>query len=140
MSIKKSPLGVDPLSQGIFTKTVPEKVFDPAPIPKTKPKVAANITEATKKKPVSVKQKPEYGFLQDTEREKITLQIPVELNDWLDGLVRKSKRKFGHKVPKQIWVQAGIELLRSSSINLEAIDSEDALRAELQKVSAKIRK
>ena len=137
---KKSPLGVDPLSQGIFTKTVPEKRLEPVSKPKTQAKFTSKAPETTPKKPAPAKQKPEYGFLQDAEREKITLQIPVELNEWLDRLVRKSKRTFGHKVPKQIWIQAGIELLRVSSIRLEAVDSEETLRAELQKVVANMKK
>lgn len=132
MTTKKDPLGANPLlSQGIFSKTVTDTNV-------TKPVVTSKQLPVTRnRKPVSGIKKPEYGFLQDVEREKITLQIPIELNEWLDSLVKQGKRKFGHKIPKQIWIQAGIELLRAIPIELEAIDSEEKLRQELNQYVGK---
>jgi len=65
------------------------------------------------KKPENRFKKPETSFLKEQaeeEREKVSLTLPPELNDWLDDLVKKGRRNHGQKIPKQIWVQAAIAL------------------------------
>jgi hypothetical protein len=34
----------------------------------------------------------------------VTLRMPIELNDWLDDLLKQGKRKHGQKIPKEVSV------------------------------------
>jgi hypothetical protein len=80
-----------------------------------------------------VNQNPENGFLQvDRELDKVTLRIPIELNDWLDSLLKQGKRKHGQKIPKEIWFQAALELLKSMPVDWSEIQSIDQMREKLQ--------
>jgi hypothetical protein len=114
---KKTGLGNNPLSsptgKGIFQKTA-----EP---------------EATKKP--TRNQKPETVFLKeddDRELDKVTLRMPIELNDWLDDLLKQGKRKHGQKIPKEIWVQAAIELLRVMPVDWSEVQSIEQMREKLQ--------
>jgi hypothetical protein len=77
-------------------------------------------------------QNPENGFLQtDRELDKVTLRIPIELNDWLDSLLKQGKRKHGQKIPKEIWFQAALELLKSMPVDWSEIQSIEQMREKL---------
>jgi hypothetical protein len=83
--------------------------------------------------PESVKQNPDSRFLQSSQAlEKVTLRISIELNDWLDDLLKQGKRKHGQKIPKEIWLQAALELMKSAPIEWTEITSIDHLRETLQ--------
>ncbi|QDZ41711.1 hypothetical protein FRE64_17270 (plasmid) [Euhalothece natronophila Z-M001] len=119
---KKPALGNDPLTQGVYTRT---------------------DQETRNQKTDSRNQKTETSFLKEQteeEREKVSLTLPPKLNDWLDDLVKKGRRNHGQKIPKQIWVQAAIELLQSLPVDWYEIDSVESLRQELQKVESRIQK
>jgi len=45
--------------------------------------------------------------------------------------ILQGKRKYGAKVPKEVWVQAALGLFKVMPVNWEEIDSEDSLRAVL---------
>jgi hypothetical protein len=138
-SRKKSGLGNNPLtpvptSQGIFQKTEsviqnPEDGIQSTDVasPQTRTK------QPTRKNPESRKRKPEPGFLEtDRELDKVTLRIPIELNDWLDDLLKQGKRKHGQKIPKEIWVQAALELFKSMPVDWSEVQSIDEMREKLQ--------
>jgi hypothetical protein len=113
---KKTSLGSDPLStptgKGIFQKTA----------------------EPEAKKKETRSKKPETVFLKeddDRELDKVTLRMPIELNDWLDDLLKQGKRKHGQKIPKEVWVQAAIELLRVMPVDWSEVQSIDQMREKL---------
>jgi hypothetical protein len=113
---KKTSLGSDPLStptgKGIFQKTA----------------------EPEAKKKETRSKKPETVFLKeddDRELDKVTLRMPIELNDWLDDLLKQGKRKHGQKIPKEVWVQAAIELLRVMPVDWSEVQSVDQMREKL---------
>ena len=112
MSKKKSSLGSNPLAQGIFSKT----------------------DDSTNQE--SRIKNQESSFLNDSEKEKVNLRLPIELNDWLDELLKQGKRKHGQKIAKEIWVQAALELLRSAPVDWLDIDSEETLRSTLSQLES----
>ena len=120
MAIKRSALGNNPLAQGIFSKTEPEE------------ESLINIQESSFKNIESV-------FLKEDEKEKINLRLSLELNDWLDNLLKQGKRKHGQKIAKEVWVQAALELFRSMPINWEEIQTEEELRSALLKLESRIK-
>jgi DNA mismatch repair ATPase MutL len=200
MASKKDPLGNNPLSKGIFSKTEsvrsiviedveenisqnPEsRIQNPAtsnqqpvtsnqqpatriqnPTTSSQQPVASNQNlnleytnqqpatsnqnpEPIKHKPAASNQNPEsrihktqtrihkteYSLLLDDEKDKITLQVSTDINDWLDNLVRSSKRKHGKKIEKQVWTQAALQLLRFLPLDLTAIDTPECLESELK--------
>jgi hypothetical protein len=67
----------------------------------------------------------------DRELDKVTLRMPIELNDWLDDLLKQGKRKHGQKIPKEVWVQAAIELLRVMPVDWSEVQSIDQMREKL---------
>lgn len=106
-----NPLTVSPSSQGIFHKTE------------------------------TINQIPENGFLpMNRELDKVTLRIPIELNDWLDSLLKQGKRKHGQKIPKEVWVQAALELLRSMPVDWAEVQSIDQMREQLKILESGIQK
>ena len=82
MAVKRSALGNNPLAQGIFSKTEPEE-------------------ESLIKNQESSTINQESSFLIDGEKEKINLRLSLELNDWLDNLLKQGKRKHGQKIAKE---------------------------------------
>ena len=120
MAVKRSALGNNPLAQGIFSKTEPEE------------ESLINIQESSFKNIESV-------FLKEDEKEKINLRLSLELNDWLDNLLKQGKRKHGQKIAKEVWVQAALELFRSMPINWEEIQTEEELRSALLKLESRIK-
>jgi hypothetical protein len=57
----------------------------------------------------------------------------------LNELLKKGKRQHGAKVPKEVWVQAALELFKAMPVNWEEIDSEDSLRAALLNLEYRIK-
>ncbi len=122
VSKKKSPsvLGDNPLSQGIFSQT------ETSPSPQ-----GAEV----KNKEYREKNK-ESRFLKRGEREAVNLRLPLELNDWLNDLLKKGKRRHGSKIPKEIWVQAALELFQALPVDWESVDSEESLGAILNNIES----
>jgi len=120
MAVKRSALGNNPLAQGIFSKTEPEE------------ESLINIQDSSFKNIESV-------FLKEDEKEKINLRLSLELNDWLDNLLKQGKRKHGQKIAKEVWVQAALELFRSMPIDWEEIQTEEELRSALLKLESRIK-
>jgi len=74
----------------------------------------------------------------DIEKEKTNLRIPIYINDWLDDLTKQSKRNHGHKIPKEIWIQAALELFKSLPIDWKEVDSIEELQKQIQFCSDKL--
>lgn len=131
-AVSSSVLGDNPLSQGIFrkTETSPESKqasHDPSPV--------SSASEA-KSKEYRVK-KQESRFLEKGEREAVNLRLPLELNDWLNELLRQGKRRHGSKIPKEIWVQAALELFQALPVDWEEIEDESSLRETLKIIESR---
>jgi hypothetical protein len=135
---KTSGLGTNPLAaakpQGIFQKTTEPR----NQIPESGNQKASKLdtedgeAKAAKQKPDFRKKKPEPGFLAEgQDLDKVTLRIPIELNDWLDDLLKQGKRKHGQKIPKEIWVQAALEFFKSAPIDWSEIQSVEQMREKL---------
>jgi hypothetical protein len=81
---------------------------------------------------IITKKKTEPGFLAEgQDLDKVTLRIPIELNDWLDNLLKQGKRKHGQKIPKEIWVQAALELFKAMPVDWSDVQSVEQMRAKL---------
>ena len=135
----KVALGNNPLSQGIFSKTVESTVSSPDADETVE---VASIVETGNQEPklqVAEQNNQESRFLSDQQKEKVNLRLSVELNDWLDDLLKKGKRQHGHKIAKEIWVQAALELFRALPVDWHEIDSEESLRATLLMLESRIK-
>jgi hypothetical protein len=135
----KVALGNNPLSQGIFSKTVESTVSSPDADETVE---MASIVETGNQEPklqVPEKNNQESRFLSDEQKEKVNLRLSVELNDWLDDLLKKGKRQHGHKIAKEVWVQAALELFRALPVDWHEIDSEESLRATLLILESRIK-
>jgi hypothetical protein len=77
--------------------------------------------------------------LEKGEREAVNLRLPIELNDWLNELLKIGKRRHGSKIPKEVWVQAALELFKAMPVNWEEIDSEESLRQTLLNLESRIK-
>ena len=113
----RSVLGDNPLAKGVFNKTEVE-------------------TQSTEEEIINIQ---ESRFLEKGEREAVNLRLPIELNDWLNELLKKGKRQHGAKVPKEVWVQAALELFKAMPVNWEEIDSSESLREALLKIESRIK-
>jgi hypothetical protein len=112
----RSVLGANPLAKGVFNKTEVE----------TEPQD-------------EIINNQESRFLIKGDREAVNLRLPIELNDWLNDLLKKGKRKHGAKVPKEVWVQAALELFKAMPVNWEEIDSEENLQSVLLNLETRIK-
>lgn len=119
----RAVLGDNPLAQGIFNKTATES-SPPVPSPQNQESTLKN---------------KESRFLDKGDREAVNLRLPIELNDWLNDLLKQGKRKHGSKIPKEVWVQAALELLLAMPVNWEEIDSEESLREILLSLESRIK-
>lgn len=120
---KNAALGANPLSQGIFSKTAQDQDQDTQVVGlPPEPDAAGKMQETIFLNP------------DDRDREAVTLRLPVELNDWLDELLKQGKRKHGRKIPKELWVQAALELLKAAPVDWTTVGSEDELRETLKKL------
>ena len=182
----RSALGINPLSQGIFSKTVPPPAVEPdkfknqeleiqelqnqelqnqessllkidsieqkqetaePPQPDTtqNPEPSQSPRKAGKQKQETIIKNQEYvinkaetSFLNEEAVERVNLRLSVEINDWLDSLLKQGKRTHGRKIPKETWVQAALELFRALPVDWQAIDSEDSLRQALTELESRI--
>lgn len=128
---KRSGLGGNPLSTSLFTKTTdietPQPLVEPVHVEEASPQTTTKNLEPINKN-------LENRFLEDIEdgsKESIGLQVTTEINDWLDEIVKVGRRKHGRKIPKQVWIQAGVELLRAMPIDWTEIKDLDDLRNKL---------
>ena len=146
----RSALGGNPLSKGIFSKT---EEIEPQPAQQTEiPTSLVEIQESivnTQESLIKIKEPliniqestvdiKESRFLSKGKRESVNLRLPLELNDWLNDLLKKGKRKHGSKIPKEVWVQAALELFRSMPMDWEEIDTEENLHSTLLNLESRI--
>ena len=118
----RSALGGNPLTKGIFSKTEETETL-PAESTSTQESTITN---------------QESRFLIKGDRESVNLRFPIELNDWLNELLKKGKRKHGSKIPKEVWVQAAIELFKAMPVDWTEIDSEENLQSTLVNLESRI--
>lgn len=123
---KRSALGSNPLSQGIFTKTANGET-------------AKSSTTANPQNQEPRIKNQESSFLIEERQEKVNLRLTVKTNDWLDKLLKQGRRRHGHKIPKEIWVQAALELLQAMPIDWENVSSEEQLRDTLISLESRIK-
>jgi hypothetical protein len=162
-SKKKAALGNNPLkavpspaSTGIFSPTIAEpdspETADLSPdnpelaepvarkqppeSGRTQPDSGVKKKESRKKKKESVFLDPEVA---SEDKDRVNLRLPVELNDWLDGLLKKGKRQHGQKIPKEIWMQAALELFKAMPVDWTTIGTEDDLRATMVDLESRIK-
>lgn len=133
----RATLGNNPLSQGIFSKTV-ELVS--SNVEKDMEEEATVKADSEERSPSTNLKKEESRFLTNELKEKVNLRLPVELNDWLDELLKKGKRQHGHKIAKEVWVQAALEFFRALPVDWQQIDSEESLQKILLKLESRIKK
>lgn len=119
----RSALGDNPLSQGIFSKT--SELDTP------------RQEEENQESRILIQ---ESSFLSDTGKEKVNLRLPIEINDWLDELIKKGKRNHGHKIPKETWVQAALEFFRALPVDWEGVESVERLKEEIKNLESRIKK
>jgi hypothetical protein len=134
----RSVLGDNPLTQGIFSKTESESPSPTAPTEEQESRIKNQESRIYKKE--SVLNSKETRYLEKSEKEAVNLRLPLELNDWLNELLKQGKRRHGSKIPKEVWVQAALELLKAMPVNWEEIDSEDSLRSVLLNLESRIKK
>lgn len=121
-----NPLAIAPAGKGIFQKTETGNQQD------TAQPIEAAERPAEIQKPDSRKKNPESRFLaEDVELEKVTLRLSIELNDWLDDLLKQGKRNHGQKIPKEVWVQAALELFKAMPIDWTEVKSVEEMREKL---------
>jgi hypothetical protein len=129
-SKSRSVLGDNPLSQGIFSKTQTETPTQPPEPNNQEPRIENQEPRI---------ENQESRFLEKGEREAVNLRLPIELNDWLNELLKVGKRRHGSKIPKEVWVQAALELFKAMPVNWEEIDSEESLRQTLLNLESRIK-
>jgi hypothetical protein len=78
----------------------------------------------------------ESRFLRKQEKEAVNLRLPITLNDWLNDLLRNGKRRHGAKIPKEIWVQAALELFQALPVDWEGMEDEEQLEAVLNNLES----
>jgi hypothetical protein len=155
MSVSKktprSALGDNPLSQGIFSKTEPFPASNP-PEAETGEGQSQNQDSTLYNQDSSIKNldsgienqetrvnNQESRFLRKGAKESVNLRLPIELNDWLNDLLRNGKRRHGAKIPKEIWLQAALELFRSLPVDWENVEDEDGLRRFLNNLESRFK-
>jgi hypothetical protein len=129
-SKSRSVLGDNPLSQGIFSKTQTETPTQPPEPNNQEPRIENQEPRI---------ENQESRFLEKGEREAVNLRLPIELNDWLNELLKVGKRRHGSKIPKEVWVQAALELFKAMPVNWEEIDSEQSLQQTLLNLESRIK-
>ena len=132
-----SRLGANPLTSSIFSKTSPEELkAEEEELKKVEPlkevETGKQNPENGKPKQEDLKQKVEpliqqaesgnqkeysvekvHSFASsETVYDKVTVRLPLELNDWLDEMVRKTKRSNGSKIKKEVFIQIALEALK----------------------------
>ena len=135
--MKRDPLGNNPLSKGIFSRT---DTTEDKPA-KAEPEVLPiqEESETRNQKPETRNHNLVSGFPSDRSRIKITVQLLEELNEWLDGLVKSSRKNHGHKIQKQIWIEAAIELLKNAPVDWETIQTAEQLSEKITQLSNQLK-
>jgi len=72
----------------------------------------------------------------DLDKEKVNLRLPLELNDWLDSTVKRSKRLHGHKIKKETLFHAALLFFQNLPLDWDSIQSVDDLQFQLDKLSS----
>ncbi|MCC0175826.1 hypothetical protein I4641_02370 [Waterburya agarophytonicola K14] len=72
----------------------------------------------------------------DLDKEKVNLRLPLELNDWLDATVKRSKRLHGHKIKKETLVHAALLFFHHLPLDWDSIQSIDDLQLRLHRLSS----
>lgn len=139
MAVNKKKLGNNPLNKGIFTQTEESRGKN-QDSGKKKQDSTLNKQDSVKNKPESIMKNQDISFLNDNQKEKVNLVLPIALNDWLDDLLKKGKRVHGHKIPKAVWMQAALELLRSMPVDWLEVESVEQLREELKSIHSIFKK
>lgn len=134
---KRGALGNNPLSQGIFTKT--EESVEKTEKSELQPRPKAEKTSQNEESSISRVKNKDSRFLIDKREEKVNLRLSIKINDWLDALLKKGKRRHGQKIPKEVWVQAALELFKSMPVNWEDLESEEQLQEELKKLESRVK-
>jgi hypothetical protein len=127
----RSVLGDNPLSQGIFSRT--ETVSTPTPVTAESSKAEEIQNQDSR---INIQ---ESRFLKKGEREAVNLRLPIELNDWLNDLLKNGKRKHGSKIPKEIWVQAALELFQVMPVDWQSIKDEEQLQSILKNLESTLK-
>jgi hypothetical protein len=120
---QRAVLGGNPLNQGIFSKTTSDR---------------AEESEEIKNQESTIKNQ-ESRFLKKAEREAVNLRLPIEINDWLNDLLKQGKRKHGQKIPKEVWVQAALELFKAMPVDWAEIESVESLQEALEGLEQKLK-
>ena len=128
--MKNDPLGDNPLSKSIFSRTTPKEE-----VKNQEPETRNQKPESVSQEPEARNQKPEAVFLRDGDKVKITVQLDENLNEWIDYLVKNGRKKHGHKIQKQTWIQAALELMQVIPIDWASIETPEQLQEELEKVA-----
>jgi hypothetical protein len=134
---RSSALGKDPLSRGIFSKT--EESTESEEIINENQEESQSMNKSSFLNQESRIKNQESSFLNNREKEKVNLRLPIEINDWLDELVKQGKRVHGQKIPKELWVQAALELFQSLPIKWEEVDSIETLKKKLENQESRIK-
>lgn len=132
----RSVLGDNPLSQGIFSKTVDDKTELPT-LPPSNGTFQAGVQNAQEL--ISTEQKSIFWENVDKEeKEAVNLRLPIQLNDWLNERLKRGKRLHKQKIPKEIWVQTALEFLIAMPVNWDEIEDEESLREVLLNIYNRI--
>jgi hypothetical protein len=147
----RSALGDNPLSQSIFSKTEVE-TQPPVEVGNNQDSIINNQDTITKNQDSTTKNQENAAnnqdstinhqdsrFLNKGEKEAVNLRLPLELNDWLNDLLKKGKRQHGAKIPKEVWVQAALELFRAMPVTWSEVDSEESLRSILLDIESRLK-
>jgi hypothetical protein len=146
-------LARNPLSQSIFTKTSERPVSEPAsrnqepattfqepPFVRSEhPRATSDLIAAAVDPQIPSHPAPASSPTLAEQTEKVTCKLSVEMNDWLDSLLRAGRRKHGSKIPKETWIQAALELFRSQSQDWSEVATVEQLRQKLQLLVSGIR-
>lgn len=137
---RKPAMGINPLGGGgLFDKTEPvtpenSETSEPSKSTSRKKQESKNV-ETRKKNLENIKKKSEFLYdIENSKKESIGLQVTTEVNDWLDEVVKASRRNTGRKLPKQVLIQAGIELLRAMPVDWAEVGDIEEMRSKLSQV------
>ena len=63
--------------------------------------------------------------------DQVNVRIPADLNDWLNEIVRFTKREHGTKIPKEILMEVAVEFLKSKNLNWSEIKTKEDISKQL---------
>lgn len=59
--------------------------------------------------------------------DQVNVRLPIELNDWLNTIVRQTKRLHGSKIPKESLIEVALLYMRSLDLEWTEIKSKEDL-------------